>query len=123
MLLVYGGDDAHIDGYTDSDFQSNIDDRKLMSGFVFLLNSGVVSWKSFKQEIIAHSTIEGQYVAACDATKEAVWIWKFIFGVGVVPSILSPISLYCDNNEAIAQAKKPWSHQKSKHIERRFHCI
>ena len=43
MLLIYGGSDIHMDGYTDSDFQSNVDDCKLTSDFVFLLNGGAMS--------------------------------------------------------------------------------
>ena len=48
---------------------------------------------------------------------------KFITDLGVVPSSEEPTSLYCDNNGAIAQAKEPRSHQKSKHVLRRFHLI
>jgi hypothetical protein len=57
------------------------------------------------------------------AIKEAVWIKKFIIKLDVVPSIVYPIALYYDNNEAIAQAKKPRSYQISKHVLRRFHLI
>ncbi|KAL0404534.1 UNVERIFIED_CONTAM: Retrovirus-related Pol polyprotein from transposon TNT 1-94 [Sesamum radiatum] len=57
------------------------------------------------------------------AAKEAVWIKNFISGLGVVPSVASPIKLYCDNNGAIAQAKETTSNQKSKHVERKFHLI
>ena len=48
---------------------------------------------------------------------------KFIFELGVVPSIEESVPLLCDNNGAIAQAKEPRSHQKSKHILRRYHLI
>ena len=72
---------------------------------------------------MADSTTESEYIAASEAAKEAVWIRKFITGLGVVPSILDPIELFCDNNGAIAQAKEPRSHQKSKHILRRYHLI
>ena len=41
----------------------------------------------------------------------------------MVPSIVDSISLYCDNNGAIVQAKEPWSHQRSKHVLRRYHLI
>ena len=58
-----------------------------------------------------------------DAAKEAVWIKKFITELGVVPSIVDLVNLFCDNNGAIAQAKEPRSHQKSKHILKRFHLI
>ena len=87
------------------------------------MNGGVVNWKSSKQDTVADSTIESKYIAASEAAKEAVWIRKFITGLGVVPNILDPIEVFCDNNGAIAQAKEPWSHQKSKHILRRYHLI
>ena len=55
--------------------------------------------------------------------KEAVWRKYFVFRLGVVPSITNPVDVFCDNNGAIAQAKDPRSHQRSKHILRRFHLI
>ena len=59
---------------------------------------------------------EEEYIAAFEATKEAVWMHKFIAELEVVPSISDPITVYCDNNGAIAQAKEPRSHQRSKHV-------
>ena len=82
-----------------------------------------MSWRSSKQDTVADSTTEVEYIAASDATKEAVWIKNFLFRLGVVPSITNPVDVYCGNNEAIAQAKEPRSHQRSKHILRRFHLI
>ena len=55
--LVYGGGDLKVVGYTDSDFMSDVDDRKSTSGFVFILNGGVVSWRSLKQSTTGNSTI------------------------------------------------------------------
>ena len=123
LFLTYGEGELKIEGFTDLDFQSDVDDRKSTSGFLFTINGGAVSWKSSKQATTAYSTTEAEYIAASDAAKEAVWIRKFIQQLGVVPTIALPISLYCDNNGAIAQAKEPRSHQKSKHIERRYHII
>ncbi|GKF78975.1 hypothetical protein Tco_0234543, partial [Tanacetum coccineum] len=45
-----------------------------------------------------------EYIAAFDASKEVVWIRKFIYGLGIVPTIEEPISMYCDNTGAIAIA-------------------
>ena len=120
LFLVYGGSDLKLQGYTDSSFQSDKDDNKSISGFVFMLNGGIVSWKSSKQETTADSTTEAEYIAAVEAVKEAVWMKKFINELRVIPSILELIPLLCDNNGAIAQAKEPKFHQKSKHILRRF---
>ncbi|KAK8684267.1 hypothetical protein V6N13_040297 [Hibiscus sabdariffa] len=100
VFLVYGGEEElRIKGYTDASFQTDKDDSRSQSGFVFCLNG------------------------ASEAAKEAVWIKKFITELGVIPSIADAVDLYCDNNGAIAQAKEPRSHQRSKHILRRFHLI
>ena len=125
MFLVYGGleDDLVVNGYTDASFQSDKDDFRSQSGYVFCLNGGAVSWKSSKQSTVVDSTTEAEYIAASDAAKEAVWIKKFITDLEVVPSITNPVDVYCDNNGAIAQAKEPRSHQRSKHILRRYHLI
>jgi len=61
---MYGEGDLHVDGFIVLDFQFDMDDRKSMFGFVFFCNGGAVSWKSSKQEIIADSTMEVEYVAA-----------------------------------------------------------
>ena len=116
MFLVFENGELQIQGYTDSDFMSDIDDRKLTSGSLFICNGGVVSWKSFKQTMIADSTMEAEYITASEAAKEAFWYKKFAAELGVMSS--DAIPLYCDNNGAIALAKEPRSHQKFKHIER-----
>ena len=60
--------------------------KRSQSGFMFCLNGGAVSWKSSKQETVADSTTESEYIAALDDAKEAVWIKKFITELGVVLS-------------------------------------
>jgi hypothetical protein len=54
---------------------------------------------------------EAEYIAASEAAKEAVWIRKFVSELGTIPSVSSPVDLYCDNSGAIAQAKEPTSHK------------
>ena len=82
-----------------------------------------MSWRSSKQDTVADSTTEAEYIAASDAAKEAVWIKKFVFRLGVIPIITNPVDVYCDNNGAIAQDKEPKSHQRSKHVLKSFHLI
>jgi hypothetical protein len=95
MFLVYAGEqELVVTGYTDAGFQTDQDDSKLQSGYVFTINSGAVSWKSSKQEIVVDSTIEVEYIATLEAAKEGVWIRKFLSELGVVPSVSSPLDLY-----------------------------
>ena len=123
-FLVYGGqEELVIQGYVDAAFQTNHMDSRSQSGYVFVVNGGAVSWRSSKQETVADSTTESEYIAASEAAKEGVWIRNFVTGLGVVPSILDPLEIFCDNNGAIAQAKEPRSHSKSKHILRRYHLL
>ena len=112
-----------LEAFSDSSFQSDPDDSKSISGYVFILNGGAVSWKSTKQQTVADSTTEAEYIAASEAAKEVVWMKKFITELGVVLEIENPVPLYCDNTGAVAQAKEPRAHHKSKHILRRFHLV
>ncbi|GJU98880.1 retrotransposon protein, putative, ty1-copia subclass [Tanacetum coccineum] len=91
--------------YTDAGYLTDADDLKSQTGYVFVLNGGAVDWKSRKQSIFATSSIDAKYIATFNASKEAVWIHKFISGLNVVPTIKEPITMYCDNTGAIAIAK------------------
>ncbi|GJT88106.1 hypothetical protein Tco_1069823 [Tanacetum coccineum] len=90
--------------------------------YVFVLNGGDVDWKSTKQSIFATSSTDDEYIVAFDASKEDVWIRKFISGLGVVPTIEEPINTYYNNTGAIAnreiscsslKVQVPISQQKS----------
>ena len=67
--------------------------------------------------------MKAEYVAACEATKEAVWLKKFFFDLGDVRMEQVPITLFCDNIGVVAQSKDPRNHKKGKHIERKYHII
>ncbi|KAL0328090.1 UNVERIFIED_CONTAM: Retrovirus-related Pol polyprotein from transposon TNT 1-94 [Sesamum calycinum] len=99
------------------------DDAKSQSGFVFKFNGSVVAWKSSKQDTTPDSITEAEYILASEAAKEAIWMKNYIQELGVVPNIAEPVVIFCDNNGAIAQAKEPRSHHRSKHILRRYHLL
>nr|GEZ76814.1 hypothetical protein [Tanacetum cinerariifolium] len=83
---------------------------------MFVLNGGVVDWKSAKQSIFVTSSVEAKYIAAFDASKEAVWVRKFISGLSVVPTIEEPISMYCDNTRTIAIANESGITKGARHF-------
>ncbi|KAA0065452.1 gag/pol protein [Cucumis melo var. makuwa] len=122
-MLVYGSKDLILTRYTDSNFQIDKDVRKSTSGSVFPLNEGTVVWKIIKQLCIADSTMEAEYVAACEAAKEAVCFKKFLIDLEVVPNMHLPITLYCDNSGAVANSREPRNHKRGKHIKRKYHLI
>ncbi|KAK1667664.1 hypothetical protein QYE76_055823, partial [Lolium multiflorum] len=124
MFLCYGGDqELVVTSYTDASWNTDPDDSKSQSGYVFILNGAAVSWCSSKQCTVAKSSTESEYIAASEASSEAVWMKRFIVELGVVPSALDPLVIYCDNMGAIANAQEPRSHKKLKHIKLRFHSI
>jgi hypothetical protein len=123
-FLVFRGDsELSVKGYTDASFQTDRDDLKSQSGFVFMMNGGAVCWKSSMQTVIADSTTEGEYIAASEAAKEAVWIRQFLEGLKVVPTADNHVPLFCDNSGAVFQAKEPKSSNKSRHVLRKYHVI
>nr|GEX76432.1 retrovirus-related Pol polyprotein from transposon TNT 1-94 [Tanacetum cinerariifolium] len=126
MFLVYGGDakrELRVSCYTDAGSLTNADAMKSQTGYVFILNEGVVDWKSTKQSIFATSSTDAEYIAAFDASKEAVWIRKFISGLGVVPTIEEPINMYCDNTEAIAIPKDHGVTKGARHFRAKVYYL
>nr|GFA33743.1 hypothetical protein [Tanacetum cinerariifolium] len=86
-------------------------------------DGGVVDWKSAKKSIFATSSAEAEYIAAFDASKEAVWVRKFISRLRVVPTIEEPISMYCDNTEAIAIANESEIKKGARHFRAKVHYL
>ncbi|KAK1648278.1 hypothetical protein QYE76_066083 [Lolium multiflorum] len=124
MFLCYGGDqELVVTSYTNASWNTDPDDSKSQSGYVFILNGAAVSWASSKQCTVAKSSTESEYIAASEASSEAVWMKRFIVELGVVPSALDPLVIYCDNMGAIANAQEPRSHKRLKHIKLRYHSI
>ena len=115
--LCYQGGDMRLVGYTDADWGGDIDERKSTSGYAFLLSRGAISWSSKKQTCTALSTMEAEFVACSAAVQEAVWLRRFYEDLNVVTDATQPVTLYCDNQAAIAYTKDPRYHSKSKHIE------
>ncbi|GJZ13006.1 hypothetical protein Tco_0548236 [Tanacetum coccineum] len=90
---------------------------------MFLVYEGAVDWKSAKQSIFATSSVETEYIAAFDASKEAVWVRKFISGMGVVPTIEKPINMYCDNTGAIAIDNESGITKGARHFRAKVHYL
>eukprot|EP00253_Pinus_taeda_P006250 PITA_06250 len=108
-------------GYTDSDWAGSVDDRKSTSSYVFHMGSGVISWASKKQSIVALSTAEAEYVAATAAACQAVWMRRMLRSLSQEQAKATVI--FCDNSSAIALSKNSMFHKRTKHIDTRFHYI
>ncbi|KAI3503921.1 hypothetical protein L1887_32413 [Cichorium endivia] len=125
MFVVYGGvnEELAVRCYTDASFNTDRDDSRSQSGYVFTLNGGAIAWKSSKQEVVALSTTESEYIAASEATQEVDWMKKFIGDLEVVPTIKNAIEMFCDNTGAIAIAIDPMVTKRTRHIQRRYNFI
>ncbi|GKD37076.1 hypothetical protein Tco_1257283 [Tanacetum coccineum] len=95
----------------------------IYGGYVLLLNGGAIEWKSTKQSIFATSSTDTEYIAAFDASKEDVWIHKFISGLDVVPTIEEPINMYCDNTRAITIVKDHGVTKGARHFHPKVHYL
>nr|GEU60039.1 hypothetical protein [Tanacetum cinerariifolium] len=85
--------------------------------------SFALSMKSLKQDTVADFTCESEYIAACEASKEAIWMKNFIGDLGVVSTVQDPIEIFRNNESAVALTKEPKDHEKSKHIKRKYHFV
>ncbi len=117
--LHLGGGIPDIAGFSDSDWDGDHDDRKSTSAYVLRLGLGIVSWKSSKQKSVALSTVESEYMAMCQAAKEAVWLNGLLEDLGI--ELRSPLLIYGDNQGALALAQNHDSHPRSKHIDIQYH--
>lgn len=108
-------------GYCDSDWAEDVNDRKSITGYAFLLGNAAISWKSKKQPTQALSSVEAEYMAACEAAKEALWWRSFLKGIGY--QLTAPTRVLSDNQGSIALSKNPGHHDRTKHIDLRHHFV
>ncbi|KAB2608513.1 hypothetical protein D8674_011681 [Pyrus ussuriensis x Pyrus communis] len=111
------GRKACLIGFCDSDWGGSLEDSKSTSGYAFSFGSGVFSWASIKQNCVALSTAEAEYISASEATTQAIWLRFVLEDFGELQTVATP--LHCDNTSAIAITKNSVFHQKTKHIDRR----
>jgi hypothetical protein len=120
--LSYDGDhDFTLSGYTDSDWDGSVYDRKSTSGCYFSLGSTMISWQSRKQSNIALSTTEAKYIVVCSASCEAIWLHNSL--TGLFDLEMEETTILCDNQSYIKMTENPIFHDKSKHIEIQYNYI
>jgi hypothetical protein len=118
----YTGDgDEELIGFNDSDMAGDVDDRKSTSGTLFMLGGNPVTWQSQKQKVVALSSCEAEYVAASTAACQGVWLQRLLRDL--VKKNYGTMTIFIDNKSAIQLCKNPVFHDRTKHIEVRFHYI
>ena len=122
LIFIKSENSLSIDGWCDADWASS-HDRKSISGYCFYLfnKSPLISWKSRKQPTVALSTCEAEYMALVSAIQEGIYLISLINEIQ--QTNLQFFSLRCDNTSAIALGNNPVQHQRTKHIDIKYHFI
>ena len=123
MGLVYtqhGGDEVLV-VYTDSDLSGDVVGRRSTGGMAFYLNDNLITWCSQKQRTVALSSCESEFMAATGAAMQALWLKNLLSELTSTKTKV--VTMYVDNNSAIALMKNPVFHGRSKHIDTRYHFI
>ena len=118
--LCFGGSNIALQGYVDADMVGDRDNRRSTIGYVFTVGGRAVSWVSKIQSFVSLSTTEAEYVAATEASKEIIWLQRFLDELGKKQELGR---LYSDNQSAIHLAKNSAFHSKTKHIQFKYHFI
>lgn len=107
-------------GFADADW-GGAEDRKSTTGYIFTLNGAPISWSSKKQQTVALSSTEAEYVALTHTTKEAIWLRALLKDLGQEQTEATIINE--DNRSVISLALNPVNHQRTKHIDIQYHFI
>lgn len=108
-------------GYSDASHNVDEDDGRSTTGHMFYLSNSPITWSSQKQETVALSSCEAEFMAATEAAKQAIWLQDLLGEV--VGKKCEKVVLLIDNESVIALTKNPVFHGRSKHIHRRYHFI
>jgi Reverse transcriptase (RNA-dependent DNA polymerase) len=123
--LTYGGNDAEINN-TDLNFFCDADwgngsDRKSISGYITIIAGGAVAWSSKKQQTVALSTAEAEYIAATHVTKQVLWHCSLYTELNF--SLPTTSTIFTDNQAAITISHHPEFHARTKHIDINYHFL
>ena len=113
--------DNRLVGFSDADWAGDLTDRHSTTGNLFMMSGAAIDWISKKQPVVALSTTEAEYVALSAATQEAVWLSRLLTDIKAPPK--APILIKEDNQGTIAVARNPVSHNRTKHIDIKFHYV
>ncbi|UYV62815.1 hypothetical protein LAZ67_2002020 [Cordylochernes scorpioides] len=123
VSLIYKRGSDDILAFSDSDWANDIDDRRSTSGSAVTINGCLVSWRSKKQNCVSLSTMESEYIALAQTTKEILWIAQILENLKCLTNASRPITIFCDNRAAIEFSKNNIENNRSKHIDIRYHYI
>ena len=107
-------------GFVDADFAGDRDSRKSTTSYYFTLDGNCISWKSQLQPLVALSSTEAEYIAMTDAVKEAIWLRGILEEINLLQG---DVIVYTDNQSAIHLCKNLVLHERTKHVDVKFHFV
>ncbi|KAK1423646.1 hypothetical protein QVD17_18952 [Tagetes erecta] len=113
--------DGRLVGYSDSSYGTDTEDRRGTTGVAFYYSNNLITWASQKQQTVALSSCEAEFMAANAAACQALWLRQLISEL--TGKQAQKVQLLVDNESAIALMKNPVFHQRSKHIDTKYHFI
>lgn len=114
-ITLGGTEPLELRAYSDASLGDDLSDRRSTLAYCTTLGAGPVSWKSTRSKPIATYTAESEYYAAAAGGKEVAYLRQLLTSLGYGPSRPTPFG--CDNQAAIAIAKNPQYHSRTKHID------
>src|SRR3954466_1690383 len=122
--IHYSGNPAVLEGYSDSNWISDVDELYATSGYVFTLGGGAVSWRSRRQTILTRSTMEAELTALDTAIVESEWLRELLMDLPVVENPVPAIPLNCDNQTVIVKVNNSKDNAKSsRHVKGRLKSV
>ncbi|KAG8474438.1 hypothetical protein CXB51_034087 [Gossypium anomalum] len=120
VCLQFGRTRDGVIRYVDTDFAGNLDRRKSLTSYVFTIGGCAISWKATLQTTVALSTTEAEYMAITEACKEAIWLNGLFSELN---EDLQISTVFCDSQSAIFLTKDQMFHERTKHIDVRYHFV
>ena len=115
------GSQNKLSGWVDSDFASDIDTRKSMTGYLMVLNGGPISWKASRQGGVTLSSSGAEFVAASQAGQEVLYLRALLKGFAYLQH--GPTEIWEDNASCILVSENPTNRERSRHVDVRVHFL
>ncbi|KAK9695095.1 hypothetical protein QE152_g33107 [Popillia japonica] len=116
-----GHSNSEIVGYCDADWAGDVTERRSVTGYVYVAQGGAISWCTKRQQTVALSTTEAEYMSLTTAAQEGLWLKRL--QKELFPDVEDHYKIYCDNQSAINLASNNVFNPRTKHIDVRHHFI
>ena len=121
MTILLKPKSTDVVGYCDADWAGDVDTRRSTTGYIFKFGGSPVCWKAKRQPTVALSTAEAEFMSLAHAAQTAIWLRRLLDDLGFVQR--SATRIFEDNQGCIAMAKNPVNHERTKHIDIKYHFV